>query len=388
MCTLYKKDKGEVAAMILDDLVNVQCPIGVKTIENTYRTIWEGMDGYQGLGRFTLFPRADNNFLVWPLTPEEVCGTLKSMKKRSAAGPDRIKLADLIKWDGKGLKLSAAYNCMLYNGKLPTCLKGSRTTLLPKTSDHRSLSEIGNWRPITVGSVILRILSNILASRLNEACPLHQSQKGFVKRHGCAENVFTLKGLLTLSRKQNRTIAVAVIDLARAFDSVSHVHIRDVLRRRGVDDLVIQFIMDSYHKAYTKIETANGSSAVIKIRLGVKQGDPMSPVLFNLAIDPLLHFLERKGRGFEAAGHSFTSLAYADDLILVSDSRRGLQRNLNILQEFLSETGLKVKITKCGGFILDRVSRTRVLNACGPLRLCDQDLPWIGAGDRFNYLGV
>uniref|UniRef100_A0A3Q2R1T2 Reverse transcriptase domain-containing protein n=1 Tax=Fundulus heteroclitus TaxID=8078 RepID=A0A3Q2R1T2_FUNHE len=388
MQKLYERDKGEVAAMILDDLVNQQCPIELKTIEDTYRTVWEGTDGYQGLGRFTQFPKADNNFLIWPLTPEEVCGTLKSMRKRSAAGPDRIKLADLIRWDGMGLKLSAAYNCMLYNGKLPACLKNSRTILLPKTSDHRSLTEIGNWRPITVGSVILRVLSSILAARMSEACPLHQSQRGFVKRHGCAENVFTLKGLLALSRKQNRAISVAVIDLARAFDSVSHIHILDVLRHRGVDELMIQFIMNSYQRAITKIETAKGSSEEIKIKLGVKQGDPMSPILFNLAIDPLLHFLERKGRGFEAAGHSFTSLAYADDLILVSDSRRGILRNLNILQEFLSVTGLRVKITKCGGFVLDRVARARVLNACGPLRLCGQDIPWIGAGDKFDYLGV
>lgn len=110
------------------------------------------------------------------------------------------------------------------------------------------------------------------------------------------------------------------IDLAKAFDTVSHRHLAAVLTHRKVDPLIIDLIMDSYRGCRTRVRTSNGDIKGIAMKVGVKQGDPMSPHLFNLAIDPLLLMLEERGVGFGQGTGKVTVLAYADDLVLLSNS--------------------------------------------------------------------
>ncbi|NWU46194.1 PO21 protein, partial [Hylia prasina] len=81
----------------------------------------------------------------------------------------------------------------------------------------------------------------------------------------------------------------------------------------------------------------------IQMRVGVKQGDPMSPLLFNLAMDPLLHKLEESGKGYHREGSTITAMAFADDLVLLSDSWEDMKTNIEILETFCNLTGLKTQ---------------------------------------------
>lgn len=61
----------------------------------------------------------------------------------------------------------------------------------------------------------------------------------------------------------------------------------------------------------------NKQSDPIGIQNGVKQGDPMSPILFDLSVDSLLHKLEEDGEGFQHCVRNITTVAFADDLVLL-----------------------------------------------------------------------
>ncbi|NXR52823.1 PO21 protein, partial [Hippolais icterina] len=76
---------------------------------------------------------------------------------------------------------------------------------------------------------------------------------------------------------------------------------------------------------------------------GVKQGDPMSPLLFNLALNPLLCKLEAEGKGFHHGGFQVMAMAFADDLVLLSDSWDGMRHNIKILETFCELTGLQTQ---------------------------------------------
>ena len=143
------------------------------------------------------------------------------------------------------------FNIWLVAGVVPRCVKRARTVLIPKSTDPAALKDAGNWRPITIGSMILQLFSKLLHARLSSACPTHVRQRGFIRAPGCAENLFSLRTFVEGSHKEKTPLAVVFLDVARAFDTVSHEHLFAVLRRRGVDSHIIQCIKSSYVESYS-----------------------------------------------------------------------------------------------------------------------------------------
>ncbi|NXD12918.1 POLR protein, partial [Nothocercus nigrocapillus] len=129
----------------------------------------------------------------------------------------------------------------------------------------------------------------------------------------------------------------------KTFDSVSHQHIFQVWGQKGVDQHIIGTIKDLYTNSGTTLELGELCSESIKILRGMKQGDPLSPVLFNLAIDPLLCYLEKQGFRYKYGGQLVTSLAFADDLVLLTDSWENMHKSIQVVEEFCHWTGLRVQ---------------------------------------------
>uniref|UniRef100_A0A3B3XT99 Reverse transcriptase domain-containing protein n=1 Tax=Poecilia mexicana TaxID=48701 RepID=A0A3B3XT99_9TELE len=386
--SLYKNDTAAAASLILDGKEATSCNIHIKKIEEAYSELWEKEDRYKELGVFGTLPEANIEPLLMAITPSEVLAAIRGSRGKSVPGPDGIRKPHLLMWDKDGEKLTYLFNAILYNGKLPRLLKRSRSTLVPKSSDLVELSRVENWRPISLSSTILRLLSKILCDRLREACPAHSSQKGFTRGEGCSTNLMLLDGVVRRAVRHKETLAVVFIDLACAFDSVSHQHIREVLELRKVDAGICDLISNSYKHASSRVLTHGGRTRSITLKVGVKQGDPMSPLLFNLCLDPLLTFLDQRGSGFTLSGQSITALAYADDLVLLSGSWTGMARNLLILEKFLDHTGLEVKIKKCGGFYLSASKESVAVNDCAEWTICAAPVPMVDETRAYKYLGV
>ncbi|NWW69460.1 PO21 protein, partial [Ifrita kowaldi] len=106
---------------------------------------------------------------------------------------------------------------------------------------------------------------------------------------------------------------------------------------------IIGLVSDMYKNICTCITTKKTQTDPIQIQVGVKQGDPMSPLLFNLAMDPLLCKLEESSNGYHQGLNSVTAMAFADYLVLLSDSWENMKRNIEILETFCNLTGLKTQ---------------------------------------------
>ncbi|NXS00136.1 PO21 protein, partial [Oxylabes madagascariensis] len=126
----------------------------------------------------------------------------------------------------------------------------------------------------------------------------------------------------------------------KAFDTICHQHIIMGLVWRGIDPHVVHLVTEVYKNITTYIDTRGDKMDPIGILAGVTQGDPMSPVLFNLVLDPLLCRLETEGQGFHRGGLRITAMAFSDDLVLLSDSWEGMCSNIKILETFCELTGL------------------------------------------------
>ncbi|NWU18739.1 POLR protein, partial [Cephalopterus ornatus] len=75
----------------------------------------------------------------------------------------------------------------------------------------------------------------ILSARLAKACPINPRQRGFIRAAGCSENLKLLQLLIQKAKREHREMGVVFVDIAKAFDTMSHQHILMGLKQKGVD---------------------------------------------------------------------------------------------------------------------------------------------------------
>jgi hypothetical protein len=198
--------------------------------------------------------------LIEPITQQEIQKAYSRAKKDSASGPDGIVLKKLKELDPQFAMTSNLYNVWLYTGKVPMEIKENRSILLPKgTTD---LDNMDNWRPLTISSVMLRLYTNILAKRVIKGVPLNPRQRGFIEAPGCFENGFLLQRIQKHAKRNRKRLSVVFLDLAKAFDTVSHKHIQQGLKRFFVNDHFIETVVDLYTDASTHFTLAKGRRSI------------------------------------------------------------------------------------------------------------------------------
>lgn len=244
----------------------------------------------------------------------DISKALSDTAASTAAGPDGVDLAAMLKIPVK--KLAMLYNAMLFLQYVPKTFRVSRTSLIPKTDQNLQL--VNNWRPITVSSLLLRTCHKIVALRLR-AVQLSESQRGFVDIDGVYANNTIVQAIVKQMRRRAKAFSIISLDVKKAFDIVAHRSIRRAMRRLGVDDKTAGFIMSGYEDATTSISCLGVVCCNVPVKRGVKQGDPISPLLFNMVLDELICDLDGQ-RGLSVGQANMSCMAYADDLLLLSSN--------------------------------------------------------------------
>lgn len=319
--------------------------------------------------------------LFYPVTSREVTSNLPPVK--SAPGPDGFT-ARLLR-TVPNTTLEVIMNLMALVKRVPTSLRGARTTFIPKKSPAKCYSD---FRPITVSSVLLRLYHRILAKRLINELDFDYRQRAFTPVDGCAENVFLLASVLEDAKQKLRPLHMASLDLSKAFDRVTTEAVLRGARRAGLDQGFLDYLQDLYEDSWTKL-TLEGSSRVVHPTVGVRQGDPLSPLLFNLVVDEFLQTLD-PGIGYSSDQLQLDGMAFADDLIVFASTPEGLQRRLDSLHSFVGARGLAINAEKSFTVSIvpsGREKRTKVVTT-GNFSVSGIPLPACGIEARWKYLGV
>ncbi len=159
------------------------------------------------------------------------------------------------------------------------------------------------------------------------------------RRYGCLEASALLHAVLRHSHEETKPLAAAFLDISKAFDSVSHQAILRAGEKAGTPPPLLRYLSQLYGHA-----TLHLGNITTECKKGVRQGDPISPILFILAMVEVLEEVPEVGSawGDERLG----SIAYADDLILLADTKVDLQRKLDGLCKGLQQAGMSLNIKK------------------------------------------
>jgi hypothetical protein len=212
--------------------------------------------------------------------------------------------------------------------------------------------EFSNYRLIQISPIVSNSFCKIVDSRLRkwleELGKLIEEQGGFRKEGGTIEQVFILHSIVRKGiMKRGGRIYVAFLDVRGAFDNVIRAMLVKRLLEIGLPVNFARLIVGIYSSVGLVVRILGKVSGRILTRIGLKQGCPLSPTLFNVYINDIVDFFKE-----ESALEVLISVSkicmhlFADDIALIAQSAKEMQTLLHIIEEYLDMKGLELNKKK------------------------------------------
>ena len=315
------------------------------------------------------------------ITVELVDRCIRQMKRGKAAGPDNLTAEHVIyAHPCVVILLCDLFQAMIESGYVPDDFgKGIIIPLVKDRSD--SLSDITNYRAITISPIVSKLFELIILKVCNDYLLSDSLQFGFKVGVGCAEAIYTVRTTIDYFISNGSTVYVAALDIFKAYDKVNHYKLFTKLIEAGLPKWLIDILFCWYQKLVVRVRWNGCYSFEFCVHSGVRQGSSLSPSVFNVFINQFLTSLRSHRYGCHISSYFVGAVLYADDLILLSASVSGLQRSLNVCYHISLDLGLNFNGKKsfCIAF-------GPGFNECRfPLKLGDQLIEWKSC---LKYLGV
>jgi hypothetical protein len=358
---IVKRKKRNTIASIKDEHDVLQCmPDRISnTFVNYFRSIFASSHANTGRPFSNTPPSSDINDYTYTIPDEkEILETLKDMKRNASPGPDGFNVEFyLATWDWISQDVVQLVRNFFQTGIMPSHINDTHIALIPKKLVPLVPAD---YRPISLCNVIYKIIAKCIANRLKPHLPdyIHPSQQAFIEGRRISNNIIIAQEIthsFALS-SWNEKAFMLKIDLAKAFDRLEWNFIVSALERKGLHNHFINLIYSCVSSPCFSVIINGQPYAKFKSQRGIRQGCPLSPYLFVLAINELSIALQEAMSMNEFAGitlgpncPSIHSLLFADDL-LVCGQATSLEaiRMKSIIQEFCSRSGQIPNWSKSG----------------------------------------
>lgn len=300
------------------------------------------------------------------ISEAEVLSALKTMANGKAAGPSGCP-AELWKFacvrdEPTQLNpkpaprnvlisnLTALFNQAFASGQVPAQWNTCLVTPLFKHGKPNPC-DTNNYRPIAVGDSLAKLYASVLNKRLSAYAESkhirNPAQAGNRRALSTIHQLFTLQHLIDKTQVDSPAVPplyIAVLDVESAFNTAQHELMWKRLRSIGVHSEMLAAVQSLYAGYSVRMQVGGLVGQAINVQCGVKQGCPLSPLLFGLLIDGLWETLAgctTAGVTLEH-GWSVTDLDYVDDLVLTSNSEEGLQTLLTATHAYFYDIGMRI----------------------------------------------
>jgi hypothetical protein len=172
-----------------------------------------------------------------------------------------------------------------------------------------------------------------------------REQAGFRRNFSTVDHIFTVRQIIENYTEYHKTLYLCFIDYSKAFDSISHQKLWIALKEQGINTKYINILKVIYEnsKALVKLDQKGDK---FKIQRGVRQGDPISPNLFNSLLEHVFRKFDWSQMGININGEYLNHLRFADDIVLLSENHKDLIYMIEKLNIHSQECGLDMNFEK------------------------------------------
>lgn len=297
------------------------------------------------------------SMILHPDCPE-ITRVMMKLNSQKAPGPDGLT-SGFFKagWEIVGREVTASVRTFFSTGFLPSATNATILSLVPKRPGATAVSD---FRPISCCNTIYKVISKLLVHRLKPMLPdlILPNQTAFVQGRLLIENTVLASEIVHgYHRDRGPKRLVLKVDIAKAFDTINWDFILNCLASVGVPYLFIRWLRACICTPSFTVGYNGTVQGYFKSKRGLRQGDPLSPYLFVIAMNCLSLLLDKAAEEGKFGYHhkcvesKLTHLCFADDLLIFTEGSLGSVKGvLDIVRSFESKSGLALSITKTNFF--------------------------------------
>ena len=316
------------------------------------------------------------------VSTNDVQEAIKKLDCNKSCGSDQI-YAEHLKYASNKLLplLSMCLTGFFVHGFLP---KNIMTVVLIPIIKNKAgnINSVDNYRPIALASILSKVIEIIVLSRIEQYLVTKPNQFVFKRGHGTDQCIYVLKEIATLYTSLKGCLFACFLDASKAFDRVNHIKLFQKLAKRGVPGYIIKLLIFWYLNQTMCVKWGNNISELFQVTNGVRQGGILSPYLFSVYIDDLTAGLNLLRIGCVMGDMIINNILYADDIVLICPSSRGLNELIRCCERFGFEHDIIFNVNKCAimNFRSDTMPRFNI-----PDFMLNGEV--INVVDEFKYLG-
>ena len=257
----------------------------------------------------------------------EVDKAIKNLKCGKAAGVDEIR-PEMLKAGGTITVqwLHRIIQKAWEEGKIPE--DWNKAIIVPIYKKGNRM-ECSNYRGISLLSVPGKVYASIIEKRIRNLTEgkLGENQAGFRPNRGCQDQIFALRQIIEKSWEYNKDLYLGFVDLEKAYDKVPRHTMFRTLQLYGINGYLLRAVQSIYNNPKSAVRVEGSTGRWFEVKLGVRQGCTLSPLLIIIYMDHLLKNCKLTS-DVKIGSVNVTSLLYADDVVLINSCPNRLQTSL------------------------------------------------------------
>ncbi|GET65107.1 hypothetical protein RIR_jg21183.t2 [Rhizophagus irregularis DAOM 181602=DAOM 197198] len=347
-----------------------------------------------------------------PISLQEWSAVISSMPNNKASGPSKISYEMIKHLSGKALDFSLLLaNTCLSRGDIPADWREAVVYPIPKPHDFDA--QLKNTRPITLLETVRKCVVKVVTNRLSNILADNKILQGgnFAGLPGGSTDVpIKMLDAIIHQHKHDSTddqeLWIVSQDISKAFDSMDLNMLKLALDRLHIPALLVRFILNLFTRRNNKIITCHGDTAAYRVRVGIDQGEIISPLLWVIYLDPLLTVLNQEARDpfilkssallnyspleFEQHSLPISHLTFMDDSTLIASSKSGIEDRLSITAEFYTLNNVQANSAKYVLLSSSSPSSTIIFDLTPSFLVSDLSLSLssLSLHASFRFLGV